>query len=523
MFSLCFSAAVFAAGASVTSDSRTRFYKLPLTRIERRPINVAEFGSASTVSAASKSKLSVQHLKPTSLSSKFPVVIEDQAATPVWLDEDVTPLLLTEDIYNIDVDNVGNLFYMVEAEVGTPGQTVRLVIDTGSSDIWTRSGYSPQNSSSVGKREFPPVHLAYGIGDVSGQETSDKICFGDFCAEDVTIVVADDVESIGNQGLFDGIIGLAFPGLSKTTQKSLLQQLQDAGRFNTVGYGLCLFSGSSTELINGSMLTIGEVQDLKDEAAHVTGSDFHVTLPVVGFPTLASREPVDMFWTIRMSIAMDFGGGWDLIAPRKVTALDSGTSLIAIPPQDYERAMDALLGDDGMARFCSDFHSYSVCDCDTPVQNLSFVLGEGSSRLKVTLTAEDLFQDVSDLVGIPNICRFAFIQGPASLPFWILGDVFLRKVYMVHDYGNATSDASVSFFAMDGTSRQDLTLLDMQDTEMNQQLTTIIAVVSMFLFGIVSYCSTPSGIFMWKPERACACQVPSANSLPEVGYTYLDC
>merc|ERR1712187_388098 len=55
----------------------------------------------------------------------------------------------------------------------------------------------------------------------------------------------------------------------------------------------------------------------------------------------------------------------------------------------------------------------------------------------MTLDREDLFTYIEDVEGTA-FCRINVLRAPLNLegPYWIFGDVFLRRAYVVHDLQN---------------------------------------------------------------------------------------
>lgn len=102
----------------------------------------------------------------------------------------------------------------------------------------------------------------------------------------------------------------------------------------------------------------------------------------------------------------------------RMAIVDSGSSFL-IGPRPQVQAIAALLGAREMTE-----GGYRV-DCRTEVPSLSFTLGGREFRLE----REDLI--VSEVWG--GGCRLGL--EPHDYAFWILGDVFMRKYYVLFDYG----------------------------------------------------------------------------------------
>lgn len=317
------------------------------------------------------------------------------------------------------LQNDFDLFYLLDLEVGTPKRNARVVVDTGSADLWVdKQHYNAADSSTALVPNSDTTTLNYGQGMVSGVQVKDRVCLGQFCVPQQSILEAATVDGIGNNGFFEGVLGLAFPGLEKETGNTFLQEIQASHMFRHLAFGLALRHDSDAE---GSFVCFGNLNDVLENANQGGGALSKVTLPVLGW---AAALP--MFWFVRSSISF---GGAQVSGGRSILgALDSGTSLIAMPKDDYDWVLESFFGTRVSA--CSTSGTQLTCPCNIKVtpMTLTFV-GSDNDAFSVELTAKDLLEPLDEA----GDCRFGIQPGPVFMNFWILGDAFLRRVYVVHD------------------------------------------------------------------------------------------
>merc|ERR1712048_342026 len=89
-----------------------------------------------------------------------------------------------------------------------------------------------------------------------------------------------------------------------------------------------------------------------------------------------------------------------------------------------------------------------MCMCNFDLQPLTFTFeGEAGKVLSISLGADDLFTRIGVDSDGP-VCRINFLRAPPCLQgpgaAWILGNAFLRSVYIVHDY----RDLKVTIFKL---------------------------------------------------------------------------
>jgi len=316
--------------------------------------------------------------------------------------------------------------YFIDSKVGTPAQSERMIVDTGSSDMWlVNTSYRAEASSTSTLLEDQQVTIHYGMGAISGNQAKDRVCFASFCIDNQSFVV-DLHDSLRTQQFTDGLFGLAYPALAVGTGTPLLQNLASGGPFTHFAFGLSL---QHWDDIKDSSIVIGDLQDVLAEAPSREG----VEVPLLGLRSPNTREPLPpMFWAVPMYVSI--GSGRQAFVP---AILDSGTSLLVVPAAELPLVLTTLIPASSLEE-CFRLPGRSllvICPCGSPMQPMVFAFN--GSQLNISLTAEDFLLPLPGVRIGPRAdkqaCRLGISAGPPGLNFWILGDVFLRKVYAVHD------------------------------------------------------------------------------------------
>lgn len=306
-------------------------------------------------------------------------------------------------LQDVALTNSHNTAYYGEIMVGTPGQTMSVVFDTGSSDMWV-----PTEDGSLGKPHFkfhessthtPTADLfkiTYGSGTVTGTFCRDTVTIGDVRLINLTFAEVSDATGLKNWGRmpFSGILGLGFPKLSRSPDIAVMQALVNSGQLDKPVFGFYLATNAPGELVLGGV-----------NPDHVA-SDFT-------WVNVAHES----WWTVKLDAVKL--GGMATLTVTELAIVDSGTSLLAGPERDVE-AIAALLG-------AQKFQGLYVVSCDASLPRMSFVLGGH----EFSLTPKDL---VIDRIG--NLCILGMQTiSVAGEQLWILGDVFMRKYYVQFDWG----------------------------------------------------------------------------------------
>lgn len=171
---------------------------------------------------------------------------------------------------NIIIKDYSNAQYYGEVKIGTPAQSFTVVFDTGSSNLWVpkvacqncgywfihggKSKFDKSKSSSY-QADGSDFHIEYGSGDVQGYFSVDTVTLAD------DIVVKNqkfaEVQNAGGlgigyiMGMFDGILGLGFEGLSLGGATTVFKNAIDQGAVSQPVFAFDLGNESDGELTIG--------------------------------------------------------------------------------------------------------------------------------------------------------------------------------------------------------------------------------------------------------------------------------
>lgn len=306
------------------------------------------------------------------------------------------------------ITNFQNAQYSGPITVGTDGETVQVVYDTGSSNLWVPnkdccSRFSPHSfyhheKSASYTANGTTFNIAYGSGPVAGFYSSDRIQIGDVSVDDYTFAEVNDVSGLGKGysiGKFDGICGMGWDSISVDGVQTPVQALVASGKLSDPVFGFYIGDNKNGEL------TLGGVN-----SQYYTGEFSYVPLKDKSY------------WEIALDSMTMNGAVVD--ANTKSAIVDSGTSLLA-GPTDVVKAIATSLG------ATSILGKEYIVGCDKEF-NIAFTIGGQDYQLSNTdVNIADSSLCILGMMGID-------IPAPRG-PLWILGDVFMRKYYTKFDIG----------------------------------------------------------------------------------------
>jgi len=316
----------------------------------------------------------------------------------------------------VPISNFLNAQYFSEIAIGSPPQEFKVILDTGSSNLWVPSSecgsiacylhtkYDHASSSSY-KKNGSAFEIRYGSGELSGYVSEDTLQIGDLKVKNQLFAEATSEPGLAFAfGRFDGILGLGYDTISVNKMPPPFYNMIEQGLLDEP-----LFAFYLGDTANGdgdeSEVTFGGVN--KD---HYTGSLTKIPL----------RRKA--YWEVELD-AITFG---DSTAEMENTGviLDTGTSLIALPSTLAE-----LLNKEIGAKKSYNGQYTVECDKRDSLPDLTFTLtGHNFTIGPFDYILEVQGSCISALMGMD----FPEPTGPLA----ILGDAFLRKWYSVYDLGS---------------------------------------------------------------------------------------
>jgi len=351
-------------------------------------------------------------------------------------------------------NNITGGAYFIDAVIGTPGQHVSMVLDTGSSDAWVVAAKadlcrSPQLQQHYQQTCYGTYNPAQSSSyKLLSQNTFDILYLdgggaaGDFITDDFTIA-GTTIESLQvgyakQTSRGTGILGIGFNSSvsSKQPYPNIIDQLQTQGKIATKAYSLYL---NDRRTDTGSILFGG-----------IDKGKFIGPLSVIPILKETSTAIPRSFEVEFNSMTLDSSNGTvDVSVPKSnkpfPAVLDSGSTLSYIP-DEMAKKIFAELGafTDKVAT------QLTLVDCDylasEPNLTLSFTFGDGAAKIAVPVweMVLDLLAGYEALIPKEVPFKRACVLGlqstagfeedrVANIDFALLGETFLRSAYVVYD------------------------------------------------------------------------------------------
>ncbi|KAK9462441.1 aspartic peptidase domain-containing protein [Lipomyces oligophaga] len=373
-------------------------------------------GSLLASSEAAVHKMNMKKIPLTEQLAKLDMTSHMKSLSQKYLGNYKGQKFDAEAAHNVPLTNFLNAQYFTEISIGSPEQTFKVILDTGSSNLWVPSvncgsiacylhtKYDSSASTTYVKNgtEFD---IQYGSGSMSGFVSNDVLKIGD-----LTIKGQDFAEATEEPGLafafgrFDGILGLGYDTISVQGMVPPVYQAIAQGLLDEPVFSFYL-GDTNVDEENGGVATFG-------------GIDKQYYLGELTYLPVRRKA----YWEVELN-SISFGKE---VAELENTGaiVDTGTSLIALPTALAEMLnMEIGATKNWQGQYTVD------CEVRDKLPEVSFNLG----GKEFAITPYDYIMEVQ------GSCMSAFMgmDFPEPVgPLIILGDAFLRKWYSVYDIGN---------------------------------------------------------------------------------------
>ncbi|KYQ56865.1 Lysosomal aspartic protease, partial [Trachymyrmex zeteki] len=321
----------------------------------------------------------------------------------------------------------GDIAYYGNITIGTPPQMFKVLMDTGSPDLWipsincdfgnracmTHNKYNYKKSSTY-KPDDRHFGIRYGHGAVSGYLATDVVNIAGLDVQNQTFGEATrQYGRIFEYAKYDGILGLSYPTLSTYGVIPLFTNMVNQQLVNPV------FSFYIERHVSFCM-RYADPKIKWDGELILGGSDERFYLSDFTYVDVTQKG----YWQFTLDkIKME---NMTLCGNSCQAIVDTGTSLIIGPPTDVT-IINRWIGADH-----SNFTRGIFVNCNRThnLPNIDFIVG-GFRKLR--LSSEDYI--IREIYNNEMVCMSAFVseyqnEGNST---WTLGDVFLRRFYTEFD------------------------------------------------------------------------------------------
>ncbi|XP_040281869.1 beta-secretase 1 [Bufo bufo] len=354
--------------------------------------------------------------------------------------------------------------YYVEMRVGTPPQTLNILVDTGSSNFAVGAAPHPflkryyhRQRSRTYRDVRRGVYVPYTQGKWEGELGTDLVTIPH--GPNVTITaniaaITDSDKFFINGSNWEGILGLAYAEIARPDDTlepffdSLVKQTQVSNIFSLqlCGTGYPIKEGNASASVGGSMV-IGGV----DSSLYV-GNLWYT--------------PIRKEWYYEVVIVKIEINGQDLMMDCKEynydkSIVDSGTTNLRLPKRVFDEAVKAIKAASSTEKFPDGFWLGEQLVCWQegttpwnifPVISL-YLMGEATNEsFRITILPQQYLRPVEDIATSQDDCyKFAVSQSSTGT---VMGAVIMEGFYVVFDRASKRIGFAVSTCHVHDYSRQ---------------------------------------------------------------------
>lgn len=338
------------------------------------------------------------------------------------VNEEVTPIndesIRVDETNNVPIllKNFKNTQYVGTIEIGTPQQSIPVIFDTGSGNLWVTSALCKSPTCISNKNKFDrslsstfknldlQAEVAFGTGTVQGVISEDILQMGSVIINNQKFGEILKEEGEVFAGNFSGILGLGYPGLTIYNSEAPMDNCIKNNLLN--GNNVITFYYSNDGKSDGEV-NFGYI----DEKKYVGSIEYFMVID-------------KYYWTIELIDIKYKGKSLNLCTNGCRAAIDTGTSYIAGPSSNISLLLDSLEIND-------------KCQGYDKLGHLTFVFKNEKGLKDYNINKKSYIHKADD----DQICSALLVpldvpepQGP----LWILGDIFMEKFFTVFNRDNDT-------------------------------------------------------------------------------------
>jgi len=327
---------------------------------------------------------------------------------------------------SVRMTNLRDSQYVGPLKVGSKGDILSVVYDTGSTNLWfastlctegpclRRRRYDPEHSDTFKLGDYD-LKVTFGTGELHGSQGIDDVDVGGFKVKQQTFSLIQKEEGkIFDELNFEGILGLAFPSMSANKVPPLFDQVM-----NQKLLGENSFSFYFTKYpLDASAVLFGKVDDRLYEG------------DLVRFPVTD-----EFYWTVGLK---HFKLGDQLIDGPKKVVFDTGTTYYSAPKHIFPTLLAEM----------PQTHCQAIRDGSSNLPNMTFTFSNHDGQdVQLVMTPAEYY--VSS--GMDGHCDPAWmnIDVPARHgPAFIFGEAFMRSYFTSFYRGNGNEQPEVKVAPM---------------------------------------------------------------------------
>ncbi|KAJ7185041.1 aspartic peptidase domain-containing protein [Mycena filopes] len=349
------------------------------------------------------------------------------------------------------------------------GQTFKVIIDTGSSDLWIK----PSHDFSFSGIAMIDVEEGYAGGVVSGTIGFASMQLGGYSFENQVFMNATTVDAHGiiDIGL-DGVLGLSFNGATVSPLlETVIKNGYDSSLVKPFLFNIFDQTPQQDNFIGISLSRSADLEGSADASFTINEVD-EAYAEVLNAPVVPVFNPTNLNWNIlidaidvdgaNVSLPVSIAGAPD---GKLVAVMDTGTPAATLPSKLLDGIYSAIP--------VSVYHSAEegwLIPCNTTTLVTVWIGGQ-----PFPIHPLDLSTVIKDpLANNIVVCATPFSADPGAPGIYdmILGDSFMRNVYSIFNFGDSISGSPTANASMQLLSQTNIntTIMDVLTVRVDSNL-----------------------------------------------------